>query len=80
MYRVNSGASPEQRMTLDLKVGSDSVATYDSGLVPGGGDLARIDIAITDTYSTCLTKQFDLHAGFVMRRSTAATVPLSAAP
>jgi hypothetical protein len=56
------------------------VATYDSGLVSGGGDLARIDIAITDTYSTCLTKQFDLHAGFVMRRSTATTVPLSAAP
>jgi hypothetical protein len=80
MYRINSGAAPQQRMTLTLKLGSDSPANFDSGLVPGGGDLSHIDIDITDTYSTCLTKQFSLDAGFVTRRTTIAIAPGAAEP
>jgi hypothetical protein len=79
-YRINSGATPQQRMTLTLKVGSDGPATFDSGLVPGGGDLSHINIDITDTYSTCLTKQFSLDAGFVTRRTTVAMAPGAAEP
>ncbi len=40
------GAEPRQRLSLDLEVGQPLPARFESGLVPGGADLSRLEAVI----------------------------------
>ena len=46
-YRVGGTGTVQQQLTLDLSVGGAPVKRFDSGLVPGGGDFPRLDVAVT---------------------------------
>ena len=74
-YRVGGEFAIEQRMSLDLKVGSEDPARFDSGLVPGGGSFPRIDIQITNGGANCVTTLIDLHAKAARFRSARLSVP-----
>ena len=61
-YRIGGDVASQQRMALELKVGENPPALFDSGLVPGGGEFPRIDVAVSRTVSTCLTTTLEIHA------------------
>jgi hypothetical protein len=62
LYRVGGEVAIEQQMSLELKVGSQAPASFDSGLIPGGGAFPRIDIPVTSTEGNCVVTTIDLHA------------------
>lgn len=45
-YRVGGSSAVQQQMTLDVSFGGGPVRHLDSGLVPGGGDFPRLDVAL----------------------------------
>jgi len=61
-YRVGGEFAAQQQMTLDLVVGSEPPASYDSGLVPGGGNFPKIDVKIQNGADGCVMTVIDLHA------------------
>jgi len=69
-YRIGGEVAIEQQMSLELKVGSQFPANFDSGLVPGGGAFPRIDIDVTSTEGNCVTTAIDLHAAPARSKST----------
>ncbi len=75
IYRVVS-ATAMQRMLLDLTLDGKGPQRFDSGTVPGGGDLRRIDVALAANGFACFDQVFELHA----RRLRAAVTTQTARP
>jgi len=46
-YRVGGTGTIQQQLTLDVSVGGASVLHFDSGLVPGGDQFPRLDVAVS---------------------------------
>src|SRR5262245_39111137 len=61
-YRVGGEFAVQQQKTATLKVGTESPALFDSGLVAGGGSFPTIDIAIINEANSCVRTTLDLHA------------------
>jgi hypothetical protein len=61
-YRMGGEFAVQQQMSLELSVGTEPSAMYDSGLLPGGGAFPRIDVKIENGAGTCVTTVIDLHA------------------
>jgi hypothetical protein len=61
-YWVGGEFAVTQRLRLDLEVGSDPLAPYDSGKVAGGGSFPRIDIRVANGDPLCYQTVIDLHA------------------
>jgi len=64
-YDVGGEFAIAQRLALDLAVGDEPVAHYDSGTVPGGSTADRfppIDVAISRNGQRCYDRVFTLHA------------------
>jgi hypothetical protein len=45
-YRVGGTSTIQQQLTLDVSFGGGPLRHLDSGLVPGGGDFPRLDVAL----------------------------------
>lgn len=74
IYRVDS-STRGQRMLLDLKLDGRGPQRFDSGLVPGGGNPFRIDIALAANRFACFDQVFDLHARRVRPPTTMGAEP-----
>ena len=61
-YWVGGEVAVRQRMRLDLKVGSDPLAPYDSGLLSGGAAFPRIDVSVANGDPLCFQTVIDLRA------------------
>ncbi len=61
IYQVSSPPKT-QRMLLDLTLDGRASQKFDSGVVPGGGNPFRIDIALAANGFACFDQVFDLHA------------------
>jgi hypothetical protein len=70
-YRVGGEVAIGQQMSLDLQVGPQAPASFDSGLISGGGAFPRIEIPVTSTEGNCVTTTIDLHAAPARPKATA---------
>ncbi len=61
-YRVGGAVSVQQQLSLDLRVGTDPVQHFDSGLVPGGADFPRIAITVSIHGQYCFDTLIGLDA------------------
>jgi hypothetical protein len=61
-YRVGGEFAVQQRLRLDVRVGDGDLTHFDSGLVAGGGEFPRIDVAASVNGFYCFDKVIDLHA------------------
>ena len=61
IYRVSTSPR-EQRMILDLSLAGKEAQRFDSGVVPGGGNLRRIDLPLPANGFACFDHVFDIHA------------------
>ncbi len=61
-YWVGGEFAVRQRMRLDLAVGGEPFAPYDSGLVSGGAAFPRIGIAVSNGDPLCFLTVIDLDA------------------
>ena len=61
-YHVGGEVAVQHQMGLDLQVGTEAPAFFDSGLVSGGSNFPRIDIEITNEANSCVSTVIDLHA------------------
>lgn len=61
-YRVGGEFAVQHQLTLDLRVGTEDPARFDSGLVVGGGNFPRIDIPISINGMRCFDTVIDVHA------------------
>jgi hypothetical protein len=68
-YRIAGEVAAEHQLKLVLKVGGESPAQFDSGLVAGGGTFPRIDIRISKSGAICVDTIIDLHAAPIVRSS-----------
>jgi hypothetical protein len=59
---LTSSNPKEERMILNLSLGGREPQWFDSGPVPGGGSLRRIDLLIAANGVACFDQVFDLHA------------------
>jgi hypothetical protein len=67
-YWVGGEFAVEQRLRLDLEVGSDPLASYDSGRVVGGASFPRIDVRVANGDPLCYQTVIDVHARPRMHR------------
>jgi hypothetical protein len=74
-YRVGGEVAVQQQMSLDLKVGTEPSASYDSGLVQGGGAFPKIDVKIENGAESCVTTVIDLHAKPILSGRMASPSP-----
>jgi hypothetical protein len=74
-YKLGGEFAVQQQMTAILKVGTESPALYDSGLVAGGGSFPVLDIAIVNGANQCVRTELDLHAKPMKPRSMAPFPP-----
>ncbi|HEV8336561.1 MAG TPA: hypothetical protein VGR67_09110 [Candidatus Polarisedimenticolia bacterium] len=61
-YRVGGEVAVQHQMGLDLTVGTEASAFFDSGLVSGGSNFPRIDIQIANEANSCVSTVIELHA------------------
>ena len=61
-YRVGGEVAVMQQLTLDLQVGSDPVAHFDSGLVAGGGAFPDLAAVVSMNGMFCYDRVFRVHA------------------
>lgn len=61
LYRF-SRSDGTQRMLLDLIEDGGGPTRFDSGTVPGGGQLKRIDIAVAENGFACFDRVYSIHA------------------
>lgn len=61
-YKVGGEVAVQQQMTLDLALDGDPPATYDSGLVPGGGGFPGIDVDVAIHGFFCRDSAFHVQA------------------
>jgi len=61
-YKVGGEVAVQQQMTLDLALNGGPPATYDSGLVPGGGQFPRIDVDVALHGFFCRDSAFHVQA------------------
>jgi hypothetical protein len=61
-YRYGGEVASEQRLILDLLVGSEELTRYDSGTVPGGSGFPRIDALVSINGGVCFDTLIDVHA------------------
>ena len=61
IYHISSFLK-EQRMVLDLSLAGKEPQRFDSGVVPGGGNLRRIDLPLPANGFACFDQVFDIHA------------------
>jgi len=61
-YRVGGAVSVQQQLSLDLRVGSDPVQHFDSGLVAGGADFPRIAVTVSIHGQYCFDTVIGLDA------------------
>jgi hypothetical protein len=61
-YRLGGEFATEQRMELDLRVGTETPAFFDSGNVAGGEDFPRIVIELAHDDNSCVKTIFNVHA------------------
>jgi hypothetical protein len=61
LYQITSPPG-KQRMLLDLTLDGKGPQRFDSGLVPGGDGLMRIDIMLAANGFACFDQVFNLHA------------------
>jgi hypothetical protein len=67
LYRVFKDANqpantPQQRMILDLLEGSAGPTRFDSGQVPGGSVVQRIDVDVAADGFACFDRVYSIHA------------------
>ena len=62
-YRVGGEVASQQQLSLDLTVGDEDPAHFDSGVVPGGGDFPLINSQISINGMRCFDTVIDVHAG-----------------
>jgi hypothetical protein len=74
-YRLGGEFATEQQMELDLRIGTEAAAFFDSGKVPGGGDFPRIVIEVRHADNGCVKTIFDLHAQPSKLQQTRSGVP-----
>jgi hypothetical protein len=72
-YRHGGEVAAEQRLTLDLLVGSDALTRYDSGVVPSGARFPRIDALVSIHGGVCFDTLIDVRAA--PRRTTGFRIP-----
>lgn len=61
-YRVGGEFAIQQRLEMDLQVGTNPVDHYDSGLIAGGGDFPRINLTISIHGQYCFDTVFGVDA------------------
>jgi hypothetical protein len=61
-YRIGGEVAVQHQLSLDLQLGTDPIAHYDSGLVAPTTAFPDIDIRIFLNGNTCHDSVFDLHA------------------
>src|SRR5437773_11332853 len=52
-YKVGGEFAVQQELALDLKIGDSDAQRFDSGLVPGGGELPDISVTISISGQVC---------------------------
>ena len=75
IYQVSSPPAT-QRMLLDLTFDGRAPQRFDSGVVRGGGNPFRIDIALAANGYACFDQVFDLHAKRIRPPATMSVEPL----
>ncbi|HEU4403413.1 MAG TPA: hypothetical protein VFT43_15045 [Candidatus Polarisedimenticolia bacterium] len=63
LYRYGGDFALQQRLGLNLLVGTDPLTHYDSGLQLGGGTFPRIDSRISINGEVCYDTVMEVHAG-----------------
>lgn len=61
-YRIGGEVALQHRLRLDLRVGGEDLAPFDSGLVAGGAAFPRLDIRISRANAECLDTVIDVRA------------------
>ena len=61
-YRVGGEFAVQQRLRLVARIGDGEPTHFDSGLVAGGGEFPRIDVAASVNGFYCFDRVIDLHA------------------
>jgi hypothetical protein len=63
-YRVGGSGTVQQQLVLDLSLGGAPIKHFDSGLVPGGSDFPRLDVAVSLYAQTpCIDTLLRVRAG-----------------
>ncbi len=62
VYVQLGGTEPQQRFSLDLRLGQQPPARFESGFVPGGADLLRLDAVIHEDSVGVVDTLVRLHA------------------
>jgi hypothetical protein len=68
-YRFGGEVAVQQQLALDLTVGAEDPAHFDSGLVAGGAGFPRIDTTISINGAVCFDTVIDVHARPLRRMS-----------
>jgi hypothetical protein len=64
-YRLGGEVALQHQLSLDLKMGSDPIQHFDSGVVVPSSSFPNIDIRVSLNGETCHDTVFDLHARYV---------------
>jgi hypothetical protein len=73
-YRLGGEFATQQQMGLDLRVGTEAPAFFDSGNVAGGQDFPRIVIELSHDDNSCVRTIFDVHARPIKPQQSRAAV------
>ena len=66
-YKVGGEFAVQQQLKLLLNVDGEDSAAFESGLVPGGGNLPRIDIRISISGAVCFDTAINIRAAPIVR-------------
>jgi len=69
-YEVGGEFALQQQLALDLEIGAEPAARFDSGLVPGGAGFPGIDVRVSNGDPDCFETAIDVHAKPRSRRAT----------